>query len=76
MVDDISEHKKAKGVKKANKYVVEKKVTINTKMFFNSKCVRHLMIIILHFYMCFTLFDDKMYNLNNGYDGLVLGYYS
>ena len=76
MVDDISEHRKAKGVKKANKYVVEKKVTINTKMFFNSKCVRHLMIIILHFYMCFTLFDDKMYNLNNGYDGLVLSYSS
>ena len=76
MVDDISEHRKAKGVKKANKYVVEKKVTINTKMFFNSKCVRHLMIIILHFYMCFTLVDDKMYNLNNGYDGLVLSYSS
>ena len=59
MVDDISEHKKAKGVKKANKYVVEKKVTINTKI-----C------------MSFTLFDDKIYNLNNGYDGLVLSYYS
>ena len=76
MIDVISGHKKAKGMKKANKYVFEKKVTINTKMFFNPKCVRHLMIIILHFCMCFTLFDDKIYNLNNGYDGLVLSYFS
>ena len=76
MIDDISGHKKAKGMKKANKCVFEKKVTINTKMFFNPKCVRHLMIIILHFCMCFTVFDDKIYNLNNGYDGLVLSYFS
>ena len=76
MIDDISGHKKAKGMKKANKYVFEKKVTINSNMFFNPKCVRHLMIIILHFCMCFTLFDDKIYNLNNGYDGLVLSYFS
>ena len=38
LVDDDSEHKKAKGV---NKNVVTRYVIMNTKMFVNMKCLRH-----------------------------------
>ena len=81
-VDNSSEHKKAKDV---NKNVVS---TISHDEYkdalLNSKCLRHLINriqnknhrigthkIIKFFLSCF---DDKIYILNNGYDGIALGY--
>ena len=81
LVDGSSEHKKAKG---KNKNVA---VIINHNKYkdilLNNKCLRHSVNRIL----CknyrirtfeinkFSLscFDDKVYSLNNGYDGLALG---
>ena len=81
-VDNSSEHKKAKDV---NENVVS---TISHDEYkdalLNSKCLRHLINriqnknhrigthkIIKFFLSCF---DDKIYILNNGYDGIALGY--
>ena len=84
LVNDSSDHKKAKSV---NKNVV---VTISfneyKNVLCNQKCLRHLMKrtqsnnhrigtyeinkIVLSY------FDDKLYIINNEYDGLALGYQS
>ena len=84
LVDDRSDHKKAKSV---NKNVV---VTISfneyKNLLFNQKCLRHLMKrtqsnnhrigtyemnkIVLSY------FDDKLYIINNEYDGLALSHQS
>ena len=84
MVVDSSEHKKAKGM---NKNVV---ATISHNEYkdilLNKKYLRHLMnriqskdhkigtYEIKKIYL--TCLDDKIYILNNGFDGLVLGYQS
>ena len=81
MVDDNSEHEKAKGM---NRNVV---VTISHNEYkdvlLNNKCLRHSMIRIqskdhrIETYeiikTSLSCFDDKMYIQNNGYDGLSLG---
>ena len=82
LVDDSSEHKKAKGV---NKNVV---ATINygkyKDVLLNKKCLRHSMNRIqsknqrVRTYeinkISLSCFDDKIDIQNNGYNGLVLGY--
>ena len=82
LVVDSSEHKKAKGM---NKNVV---ATISHNEYkdilLNKKYLRHLMnriqskdhkigtYEIKKIYL--TCLDDKIYILNNGFDGLALGY--
>ena len=82
LVDDNSEHKKAKGV---NKNVV---ATISHNEYkdvlLNKKCLRHSMNRIqskdhrIGTYeinkISLSYFDDKIYIQNNGFDGLALGY--
>ena len=84
LVVDSSEHKKAKGM---NENVV---ATIRHNEYkdilLNKKYLRHLMnriqikdhkigtSEIKKIYL--TCLDDKIYILNNGFDGLVLGYQS
>ena len=84
LVVDSSEHKKAKGM---NKNVV---ATISHNEYkdilLNKKYLRHLMnriqskdhkigtYEIKKIYL--TCLDDKIYILNNGFDGLALGYQS
>ena len=82
LVDDNSEHKKAKDV---NKNVVP---TISHNEYkdvlLNKKCLRHLINRIqskdhkIETYeinkIYLSCFDNKIYIQNNGYDGLALGY--
>ena len=82
LVDDSSEHKKAKDV---NKNVV---ATISHNEYkdvlLNNKCFRHSINRIqtknqwIGTYeinkISLSMFDDKMHILSNRYDGLVLGY--
>ena len=82
LVDDNSEHEKAKGI---NQNVL---ATISHNeykdLLLNKKCLRHSMNKIqsedhrigTHKINKISLsyFDDKIYILNNGCDGLVLGY--
>ena len=84
LVDDNSEHKKAKGV---NKNIA---VTITHNEYkdvlLNKKCLRHSMDRIqsknhrIGTYeinkISLSCFDDKIYIQNNGRDGLALGYKS
>ena len=83
-VDDCNEQKKAKSV---NKNVVARISHSENKDFLlNNKCLRHLMNRIqsknhkIKTYeinkISLSCFDDKIYILNNGYDGLALGYHS
>ena len=85
MVDDSSEHKKAKG---ANKNIVEKKCCHNKyrDILLNNKCLRHWMNRRQSKYhkigtyeinkISLLWLDDKIYILNNGYDRLTLGYHN
>ena len=82
LVDDNSEHKKAKGV---NKNVV---ATISHNEYkgvlLNKKCLRHAMNrtqnkdhrigICKINKISLSRYDDKIYIQNNGCDGLALGY--
>ena len=84
LVDDNSEHKKAKGV---NRNVV---ATISHKeykyMLLNNKCLRHSINRIQNKdhrietnqinKIPLSSFDDKIYVQNYGYDGLALSYQS
>ena len=84
LVDDNSEHKKAKDV---NRNVI-KKITHNeyNDVLLNNKCLRHSMNRIqskdhrIGTYkinkISLTCFHNKIYIQNNGYDGLVLSYQS
>ena len=82
MIDDSSDHKKTKGVHKNVVATISHGEYKNVLL--NKKCLRHTMnriqskdhgigtyeikkIPLLSFY-------DKIYILNNGYDGLALGY--
>ena len=78
LLDDSSEHKKAKGV---NKNVVATIIHGEYKdVLLNNKCVRHFMKRIQRkdhqeinkISLC--CFDKKIYIQNNGFDGLALGY--
>ena len=84
LLDDNSEHRKPKGV---NTNVVAKISHNEYKdVLLNKKCLRHLMNRIqskdhrIETYeinkISLTCVDDKIYILNNGYDGLALGYQS
>ena len=84
LVDDNSEHKKAKDV---NRNVI-KKITHNeyNDVLLNNKCLRHSMNRIqskdhrIGTYkinkISLICFHNKIYIQNNGYDGLVLSYQS
>ena len=76
LVDESSEHKKAKGV---NKNIV---ATMDHREYkdvlLNNKCLRHSFQsknhkIVTH-KISLSCFNDELYILNNGYDGLALGY--
>ena len=82
LVDDNSEHKKAKGV---NKNVVATISHYEYKdVLLNKECLRHSMNRIqskdhrIGTYeinkISLSCFDDKIYIQNNGCDGLALGY--
>ena len=82
LVDDSNEHKKAKSV---NKNVVEEITHSEYKdVFLNKRCLRYLMNRIqskVHRVATFEIkkislsfFDDKIYILNNEFNGLALGY--
>ena len=73
LVDDNSEHDNEKGV---NKNVVERLIHSEYKnVLLNRKCLRHL---INRFqsknHRIGTYEINKIYTLNNGYDGLAFGY--
>ena len=82
LVDDSNEHKKAKSV---NKNVVEEITHSEYKdVLLNKRCLRYLMNRIqskVHRVATFEIkkislsfFDDKIYILNNEFNGLALGY--
>ena len=81
LVDDNSEHKKAKGV---NKNVVATIIHNEYEdILLNEKCLRHSMSRIQSNHrigtyeinkISLSCFDDKIYMQNNGYDRLALGY--
>ena len=73
LVNDISEHEKAKGV---NKMLLQQKVMIQRCLMNRMRSKNHRIgayKIIKKNLLCF---DDKIYILNNGYDRLALCYYS
>ena len=65
LVDDNSEHKKAKGENK--NFVATISHNEYKDVFLNKKCLRHSMNSI-------QSKDDKIYIQNNGCDGLALGH--
>ena len=73
LVDDSSEHKKAKCV---NKNVVATISHDEYKHFLlNKKCLRHSMSGIQgKVHRIGALFEDKIYIQNNGYNGLAFDY--
>ena len=82
LVDDSSEHKKAKD---ADKYTVATRIHNEYKdVSLSKKCLRDSMNRIqskdhkIEVYeikkISSSCFDDKMHILNSGYDGLALGY--
>ena len=73
LVDDGSEHKKAKCV---NKNVVATISHDEYKYFLlNKKCLRHSMSRIQgKVHRIGALFEDKIYIQNNGYNGLAFDY--
>ena len=83
MVDEISKHKKAKGVNGVVPAIILNKCK---NVLLNKKCLRHLMNRIQgkdHRIGTFEIdkislsyFDKKIYIQNNGYNGLALGYQS
>ena len=76
LVDESSEYKKAKGV---NKNIV---ATMDHREYkdvlLNNKCLRHSFQSKNHKIVTrkisLSCFNDELYILNNGYDGLALGY--
>ena len=71
LVNDISEHEKAKGV---NKMLLQQKVMIQRCLMNRMRSKNHRIgayKIIKKNLLCF---DDKIYILNNGYDRLALCY--
>ena len=71
LVNDISEHEKAKGV---NKMLLQQKVMIQRCLMNRMRSKNHRIgayKISKKFLLCF---DDKIYILNNGYDRLALCY--
>ena len=82
LVDDNSEHKKAKGVNKNVDATISQNECKN--VFLNKKCLRHLMNRILSKYheigtyeinkISLSCFDDQIYIQNNECDELALGY--
>ena len=71
LVNDISEHEKAKGV---NKMLLQQKVMIQRCLMNRMRSKNHRIgayKIIKKILLCF---DDKIYILNNGYDRLALCY--
>ena len=83
LIDDSSEHEKAKGVNKD--FVAATCHSEYKDLLFNNKCFRYSMNRIqsknhkIGTYKIkrysLSCFDDKISTLNNGYDGLVFGYY-
>ena len=83
LVDEISKHKKAKGVNGVVPAIILNKCK---NVLLNKKCLRHLMNRIQgkdHRIGTFEIdkislsyFDKKIYIQNNGYNGLALGYQS
>ena len=75
LVDDNSEHKKAKGVKSHNEY---KDVLLNKKYLRHSinriQSKDHKIGTYQINKISLSCFDDKIYIQNNGCDGLALGY--
>ena len=84
LVDDSSEHKKAKGVNR-NVFVIVSHGEYKDALL-NKKCLTHSMNKIqskdhtIRTYeinkISLSCFDDKIYIQNNGYDGLALAYLS
>ena len=84
LVDDNSEHKKAKGVNKNVDATMIHNEYIDVLL--NNKCLRHSMNRIqskdhrIRTYevkqISLSSFDDKIHIQSNGYDGLALGYQS
>ena len=82
LVDDSSHHKKAKGVNKSGLLTISHGEYEGVLL--DNECLRHSMIRFqnnnhrIRIYeinkICLSCFDDKIHILNNGYDGLVLGY--
>ena len=82
LIDDNSEHKKAKGVNRNT--VATTNHNEYKDVLLNQKCLRNSMNRIqskdhkIGTYeinkICFPCFEDKIYIQNNGCDGLVLGY--
>ena len=82
LVDDNSEHKKAKGVNK--NFVATISHNEYKDVLLNKKCLRHSVNRIqskdhkIGTYeinkISLSCFDDKIYIQNNGCDGLALGY--
>ena len=71
LVNDISEHEKAKGV---NKMLLQQEVIIQRCLMNRMRSKNHRIgayKIIKKILLCF---DDKIYILNNGYDRLALCY--
>ena len=75
LVDESSEHKKAKGV---NKNIVAMDHREYKDVLLNNKCLRHSFQSKNHKIVTrkisLSCFNDELYILNNGYDGLALGY--
>ena len=84
LVVDSSEHKKAKGMNE--NVIMSIRHNEYKDILLNKKYLRHLMNRIQikdHKIgtseiknICLTCLDDKIYILNNGFDGLALGYQS
>ena len=82
LVDDSSDHKKANGVNKSGLLTISHGEYEGVLL--DNECLRHSMIRFqnnnhrIRIYeinkICLSCFDDKIHILNNGYDGLVLGY--
>ena len=84
LINDNSEHKKAKGVNRNTAATVSHNEYKDISL--NKKCLRHSMKMIeskdhkIGTYeinkISFSCFDDKIYIKENGCDGLALGYKS
>ena len=84
LVDDNSEHKKAKSISKNAVTTISHNECKDVLL--NKKCLRHSTNRIQskdHSIRTYEInktslscFDDKIYIQNNGYDGLALGYQS
>ena len=71
LVNDISEHEKAKGV---NKMLLQQKVMIQRCLMNRMRSKNHRIGAYKISKKILLCFDDKIYILNNGYDRLALCY--